>query len=626
MKKTLRNAGLTFSASMLGLMGIAQTTFIDESFSGTTIPTGWSQTTLATDNGWKFGTAQSNSSQYWTVPAHSGNMAATNDDACNCNKSSDRFITPTINLTNASNTILSFDYFFLQATESGATESFKIQVSTNGGSSWSDLATMPGVTEWTTSVLNLSSYIGQSIQISFLYNDGAGWTYGAAIDNVIVKEVVNFDMAGLTLNVQDYVVNNTPLTLSGTMRNFGGSAITSMRLNYQVNGGAVVSQNLSGLNITTTSLYNFSHATQWTPNANGNHTIKVWADQLNGNADQNNLNDTITVSTYVAANLAQRKVLYEQFTSTTCGPCASSDPAINTFLNNNAVNTHSGKIVALKYHMNYPAPGNDPAYTTECATRATYYSVSGIPSANIGNVYDGHPLNLTQPTIDTEYARPAIFSIGVTGSYSANEVNVNVDLTSYVEFNTANTRLHVVIMENELSRNDFNPLPATNQQTFKYVMRKMLPNANGTLLTSFELSETKNFEFTHTLTNALKGDMENVTVVVFVQNNTTKEVYQVTESKLVSLSLAENSLEKSLNIYPNPASESATLVFDANASDASVEVINSLGQTVHTVNLGTVNGQQQLTIPTATFAEGLYFVTVKTKTGSVATARLSVVK
>jgi thiol-disulfide isomerase/thioredoxin len=91
-------------------------------------------------------------------------------------------------------------------------------------------------------------------------------------------------------------------------------------------------------------------------------------------------------------------------------------------------------------------------------------------------------------------------------------------------------------------------------------------------------------------------------------------------------SIMENNAVETMSLYPNPASESATLVFDANSSDASVEVINSLGQTVHTVNLGTVNGQQQLTIPTATFAEGLYFVTVKTKTGSVATARLSVVK
>lgn len=100
--------------------------------------------------------------------------------------------------------------------------------------------------------------------------------------------------------------------------------------------------------------------------------------------------------------------------------------------------------------------------------------------------------------------------------------------------------------------------------------------------------------------------------------------YSSTENP--SASIMENNAVEAMSLYPNPASESATLIFDANASDASVEVINSLGQTVHTVNLGAVNGQQQLTIPTATFAEGLYFVTVKTKTGSVATARLSVVK
>jgi hypothetical protein len=627
MKKMLRSAGLTLSATLVAAAASAQTTFLNETFSGTTLPAGWNQVTLATDGGWKFGTAASNSSQSWTVPAHDGNMAASNDDACNCNKSNDQLITPEINLITAANAILSFDYFFNQGSYQGATESFKVQISTNGGTTWTDLAVVPGVTAWTTRLVNLSDYLGQTIHLSFTYNDGDGWTFGSAIDNVKVQEVVAYDMAGISANLQEYVLNNTPLTFSGTLQNFGGTTITSMRLNYKVNGGTAVSQNLTGLNIAATQSYNFTHGTAWTPTAEGLYTIKIWADELNGNVDQNHVNDTITVTTYAATQLAQRKVLYEQFTSTTCGPCASADPSITTFLNNNGVNTDPGKVVALKYHMNFPSPGNDAAYTAEGNTRRTYYGVSGIPNVQLGgNAYDGHPLNLTQATFNTEYDRPSIFSIDVTGTYNNTDVTINVDLTSFVNFTTANTRLHVVLIENELSRTDFSPLPTTSQQIFKYVMRKMLPNASGTTLPNMTSGQTQNFNFTHTLSNTLKGDMENVSVIVFVQNNTTKEVYQAGSAKLSgNVGLTENAIESSMLVYPNPASDFAIVTFNAETDNAVIEVVNALGQTVYTESLGSINGNHFVQLPTAQLSEGLYFVNVRTSAGS-ATKRLSVVR
>jgi hypothetical protein len=626
MKKMLRLAGMTLSASLVTVIGSAQTTFLNEPFNGTTIPAGWSQTTLATDGGWKFGTAAANSSEFWTIPAHDGNMAATNDDECNCNKSNDRFETPAINLATAANAILSFDYFYNGGTYQGATESFKLQISTNGGANWTDLLTIPAVGEWTTRLLNLSDYVGQTIHLGFTYNDGAGWLFGAAIDNVKVQEVVNYDMAGLSANVQDYVLNNTAQSLTGTMQNYGGATITSMQLNYQVDGGAVVTQNLTGLNIAPTASYNFTHGTAWTPTTVGNHTIKIWADELNGNNDQNNPNDTIYVTTYAANQLAQRKVLYEQFTSNTCGPCASADPTITTFLANNGANTDAGKIVAMKYHMNYPSPGTDAAYTAESGTRHTYYGVSGIPHASVGNIYGDHPLNLTQGIVDAEYARPTIFGIDVTGTYYNNQVTVDVDVTSFVDFNTPNTRLHVALMENELSRTDFSPLPTTSQQTFKYVMRKMLPNANGTTLATFTAGQTQSFELSHTLSNLLKGNMENVSVVVFVQNNATKEVYQAKAAKLSgNVGLTDNTLEHSMLVYPNPASDFAIVTFTAETDQATIEVVNALGQTVFTQNLGSVNGEQFVQLSTSTLSEGLYFVNLRTANGT-ATKRLSVVK
>ncbi len=97
-------------------------------------------------------------------------------------------------------------------------------------------------------------------------------------------------------------------------------------------------------------------------------------------------------------------------------------------------------------------------------------------------------------------------------------------------------------------------------------------------------------------------------------------------SATLSIDINEEELETTLSVYPNPAKESATVSFNADAENTSVEVINSLGQTVYSVELGSVMGQNEVNIPTSELAEGLYFVNVKNSNGSKATARLSVVK
>lgn len=97
-------------------------------------------------------------------------------------------------------------------------------------------------------------------------------------------------------------------------------------------------------------------------------------------------------------------------------------------------------------------------------------------------------------------------------------------------------------------------------------------------------------------------------------------------SATLSIDINEEELETTLSVYPNPAKESATVSFNADAENTSVEVINSLGQTVYSVELGSVMGQNEVNIPTSELAEGLYFVNVKNSNGSTATARLSVVK
>ena len=79
-----------------------------------------------------------------------------------------------------------------------------------------------------------------------------------------------------------------------------------------------------------------------------------------------------------------------------------------------------------------------------------------------------------------------------------------------------------------------------------------------------------------------------------------------------------------LRVYPNPASDTATVDFALAApAHATVQVYDAQGRGVATVHDGPTTGDQRLTVDTASLASGTYVVTVATPRG-VTSARLTV--
>ncbi|MDQ3192311.1 MAG: Omp28-related outer membrane protein, partial [Bacteroidota bacterium] len=444
----------------------------------------------------------------------------------------------------------------------------------------------------------------------------------------------NYDMAGVNITMDDHVLN-TSQTISGNLKSEGAITVTSMDLNYNVNNGTVVTQSLTSLNLTSLSNYSFSHATPWIPTATGINTIKVWASNINGNLDQNTNNDTVTKSVYVANDLSQRKVIFEQFTSNTCGPCASSAPAITTFLNNNNVNSENGKIVGIKYHMNYPSPGNDAAYTTESTARHTYYGVTGIPHANLGgNAYSGHSgaIATMQTVVNSEYNRPAIFNIEISAEYTPDSmITITGNYTSHVDL-SGNMKLHVVLIENLVQKSTMNGTGTTSQTTFGQVMRKMLPNATGTTVATQTEGQNTAFTQTYNLKTGVQifSNINDLTAVAFIQNNTTKEVYQSNSApvELNDVGIHESKSNVSgVNVYPNPVSNNANLVFSLKAAESTqITVYNMIGELVYSNQLGVLpQGNHSYSINTQEFISGLYFVNLKSG-NTVTTKKISVIR
>lgn len=628
MKKLL----LAFGVIAFGALSTKAQVLFSENFEGGSIPSTWSQTSAdTTSDGWNWGAAAALSSTSWTIPAHT-NMLATNDDGCNCNKSNDFLISPSYDLSGQTSVGLRFELFFFEGTYQGATESFNVEVSTNGGSSWTVLQTIDGAGSWRSVMINLSAYAGQAnVKIGFRYNDGSGWTFGAAIDDFEIYVPPTTDMSAIFVVLPTFAAVGTNVTVAGEMTNLSGQTVTSMTLNYSVDGGTPVTQNLTGLSIPGFGgTYAFSHGTPWIAAGVGPHTIEAWATNINGNADQNTANDKAGAGIIVVSQSVSHVACIEEFTSSTCAPCATFNSTFDPLLNDNNANNSNGpgsSVAAVKYQMNWPNPGNDPSYNPDGATRRTYYGVTGIPYPLI----DGAQMEFgNQAEIDEYVSKPSPMALNCTYSVNGGFVGVNVSLTPYFSTGTGN-KLFIAVLEKEY---DF-AASTTSQDVFKHVMRKMLPNGSGITINSFADGVMQSFNQSYNFNTVAPGATptqgsynlwvgpSNLEVVAFVQNTATGEIYQAAIGTKVA-GMKEASSDLSIGLFPNPVNDMMVVSLELQKSEeVKIEFVNALGQVVLSQNEGTVSGSRNVRINTVALANGVYFARV-TAGESVKTVKFNV--
>jgi hypothetical protein len=591
------------------------------------IPTGWTQSTQATDGGFLFGNNTSLSSQYFTIPSPGSDFIATNDDGCNCNKADEYLITDVFDLTNYSVLHATFKSFYIEGSYQGATETAEFKFSTDGGNSWTTLATLDPSNAWTDQWIDISAACGNAnVQFAFNYQDGGGWLFGFAIDDFAIFAPYNFDVAVESLDMPSTLgLNNAPFTLEGTLRNYGGATITSATINYSVNGGTAVTTNLTGLSIAPYDSYNWTHSINWTPSSTGNYTVDIYASPVNGTFDQNTSNDTLSAAIEVLTATADRVVLAEEFTSSTCGPCASFNPGYKTLLDNNNANTATGRVTSVKYQMNWPSPGNDPAYNQEAADRRVAYGISGVPDV----VYSGSNIPTDQANIDLVKNIPALAELDAEWSATGNYIQCDATVDALANLGS-NVVLHMAMIEKEISHN----VQTNGETTFYHVFRKFMDGSNGHSMANMTAGNT----YTHYANSTIsvnsapaQGSYDfwvgtsNMDVIVWLQDNSTGEVLQSAYAMYTTSGVNEmDDMARYIAVYPNPANEFAGVEIDLiDRSDVTLNVVNTMGQTVYTDAMTMEAGTQKVELPTSALSAGLYFVNVNVN-GVSKTLRLNV--
>ena len=623
--------------------GMASAQTWSQNFSSATppgLPAGWMQnnadglTTATTIASYSFGTnagVTRNVTTAFSLPAMYGNALITTSRYTPAGTSNDWVISPQFLVP--ANSVFNWEATSFDPTATGY---YEVRISTTGTLAADFLANPalftingeiydPNV--WTQRGVSLGAYAGQNVYIAI--RDVGNNRWQTAYDNFAVTVPTNqHDGSVLSVNgLTRYMVGAGNQTINGTFKQLGYGTATTAVLNYKVNNGSPVTQTINfSPSVPYFGTTNFSFTTP----ANltlGTNKVKVWVSHINGSAEVNLANDTAVQYVYVASQSVTINALIEEFTSSTCGPCASLNSTFDPLLTTNSVNIAGSNLNAIKYQVNWPSPGNDPSYNPDVLTRRNYYAVNAAPTV----LFNGTPGSGNQTNINIAKAMPAYATITPTITYSAGAVTANATITPFVTIPSASPiRYYQALVQSYYNY----PGASTSQKDYKHAMRKMF-TASGTSINTTDGTPIP-VTFNHSLTygstasgTPAQGSYNFWTstgtftyeYIVWIQDDVTDQILQsgsAFTSSISTVGVVEFTNESSIGIYPNPAKDFAVVGIKLNdRSTVEINIFDVTGKVVYTNKADEVfAGTSEIKINTSEFATGTYNVVVKTSEGT----------
>lgn len=329
-------------------------------------------------------------------------------------------------------------------------------------------------------------------------------------------------------NIYEYgVIGDNQIT--GTFSNQGNDTITSIDVNWRVDGGSINTYNISGISVETYDEYDFTHNTIWSNStAHVTKNMEIWLSNPNGVTDEKTSNDSISLSDiYILSESVQTRVLIEHYTNAGCPPCASQNPVLEELTN---TGDNHNKVAHIAYHTS--GPGADPMYDFnngygQGSARASYYDISGVPTAVVsGNVYSGSPASITQALLDQESSKYGLFKVTPELTFTNDSLYADISLKALKGFSTGSIKVFVVLIEDM----EYETAPGTNgEESFPNAMRYMLTGVEGEDIGLPNADQELNVECKMPYSSEIGHDVQ---FIIFVQDVTSKDVlmaYQIDE-------------------------------------------------------------------------------------------------
>jgi len=225
----------------------------------------------------------------------------------------------------------------------------------------------------------------------------------------------------------------------------------------------------------------------------------------------------------VTATAAQRQcVIIDAFTQWNCPPCAAWNPTERAVLEGMTRDT----VISIKTHGWWPGQNNDAFHlynVSESTARINYYGVNAVPMGFAdGTINFGQSAANLRNAVRTRYGTESPCSIDDMVALAAAPNSIQVVGTINADVTMTNARLYVVLIRDEVT---YTSPPGSNGETyFPDIFTDATPNFNvGTLI---DAAPGDPYEFSVSLVKDPAWDVENLTIIAFVQNNSTREILQ----------------------------------------------------------------------------------------------------
>ena len=319
-----------------------------------------------------------------------------------------------------------------------------------------------------------------------------------------------------------------------------------------------------------------------------------------------------------------RIMLVEHFSNAVTGNAKVTES--NGNYNNDPVLNNS-EVVKLQYHTSFPAQdainANNPA---DHNARAAFYGVTS-QTMPLGFIDGGREVSagfgfVTPPNTiwwdDFKQKRslnssPYTLFVQTEPSPSAAELTVHVTGTRVAVLPGNKPVLHVVVIEKDVAGNE-------------HVVRKLLPNASGTPLNP----SATTIDQTFVTTAEGLTDLADLAIVVFVQDEITKEIHQaaidLAPANLPTLITGTEDAEyaERINLFPNPANHEINIELPSSVrKNTPMRIVDTYGRTVVEKNFAT--GERTKTINTTELIDGIYILQIDTPEGKNARRKVMVI-
>lgn len=346
------------------------------------------------------------------------------------------------------------------------------------------------------------------------------------LDNFSIGQRFNNDLAISSMSLRD--------------KNYFLPGVTSASIVPKVTVFNVGYGSASGATITMTDMASYN-STKNIPSLTGGQTSDVTFDPVTFNlntaknlkvyitwsSDQNHSNDTVIQNTVFLPGV-HKKILYEAHTNTSCGPCASQNPALDAF-----IQTHFDSIVPIKYHTWWPG-ATDPMYTINISqqrVRTQYNQISAVPTLTVDGIHTQVSSyttlsNLLNP-FNTRRAIASPISISVTDTRLTGDTikaTININVVSSVPSNV-NYKLKINALERKIT---YTSPPGSNGETIFYdVFRRMYPSTDGMSINT--TPGTYTVEYKYKKESAWIDSM--IYTAVFIQDENSHEVINCAKAR-----------------------------------------------------------------------------------------------